>query len=74
MTWVVMKVGWVLQVLLGTTAAESMNASANIFLGQVFTIFLIHRCSTAPLIFDKLSELYNNYVDGSSYSNQTFFG
>lgn len=35
MTWVVMKVGWVLQVMLGTTAAESMNASANIFLGQV---------------------------------------
>lgn len=35
MTWVVMKVGWVLQVLLGTTAAESMNAAANIFLGQV---------------------------------------
>lgn len=41
MTWVVMKVGWVLQILLGTTAAESMNASANIFLGQTEAPILI---------------------------------
>ena len=34
MTWVVSKVGWVLQVTLGTTACESTNAAANIFLGQ----------------------------------------
>ncbi|ODM92791.1 Solute carrier family 28 member 3 [Orchesella cincta] len=41
MTWIVMKVGWILQVLLGTTAAESMNAAANIFLGQTEAPILI---------------------------------
>lgn len=30
----VVKVGWVLQSLMGTTACESMNAAANIFLGM----------------------------------------
>merc|ERR1711971_565277 len=34
MQWLVVKLGWLLQVTMGTTAAESMNASANIFLGQ----------------------------------------
>lgn len=34
MQWLVVKLGWLLQVSIGTTAAESMNASANIFLGQ----------------------------------------
>ncbi|KAK4304462.1 hypothetical protein Pmani_023585 [Petrolisthes manimaculis] len=34
MQWVVIKLGWCLQVTVGTTACESVNASANIFLGQ----------------------------------------
>ncbi|KAL7643740.1 UNVERIFIED_CONTAM: hypothetical protein RMT77_005746 [Armadillidium vulgare] len=34
MQWVVMKLGWLLQVTVGTTACESVNASANIFLGM----------------------------------------
>jgi pyrimidine nucleoside transport protein len=34
MTWIVVKIGWLLQISVGTTAAESMSASANIFLGQ----------------------------------------
>lgn len=38
MQWVVQKLGWLLQVSVGTTAAESMNAAANIFLGQVSTL------------------------------------
>ncbi|ODM88539.1 Sodium/nucleoside cotransporter 2 [Orchesella cincta] len=41
MVWVVMKVGWLLQITLGTTAAESMNAAANIFLGQTEAPILI---------------------------------
>ena len=41
MTWVVGKVGWLLQVTLGTTACESMNAAANIFLGQTEAPLLI---------------------------------
>ncbi len=32
--WIVMKLGWLLSVTVGTTAAESLNAAANIFLGQ----------------------------------------
>ena len=35
MQFVVQKLGWVLQTLLGTTAGESLNAAANIFIGQV---------------------------------------
>lgn len=34
MQWVVIKMGWLLQVTVGTTACESVNAAANIFLGQ----------------------------------------
>jgi len=34
MRWVVVKMGWLLQVSVGTTACESMNAAGNIFLGQ----------------------------------------
>lgn len=32
---IVQKVGWLLQVTVGTTACESMNAAGNIFLGMV---------------------------------------
>jgi len=34
MQWVVFKLGWALQMTVGTTMCESVNASANIFLGQ----------------------------------------
>ncbi|XP_071545802.1 uncharacterized transporter YutK-like [Panulirus ornatus] len=34
MQWIVVKVGWLLQITIGTTACESVNASANIFLGM----------------------------------------
>ena len=40
MQWVVQKIGWLLQISIGTTAAESMNAAGNIFLGQVIFKFL----------------------------------
>ena len=39
--WVVMKMGWLLYVTMGTTAAESLNAAANIFLGQTEAPLLI---------------------------------
>nr|XP_027214511.1 solute carrier family 28 member 3-like [Penaeus vannamei] len=41
MQWVVIKLGWVLQVTVGTTACESVNAAANIFLGQTEAPLLI---------------------------------
>ncbi|XP_018022215.1 solute carrier family 28 member 3 [Hyalella azteca] len=41
MQWVVLKLGWLLQVSIGTTACESVNASANIFLGQTEAPLLI---------------------------------
>ena len=37
-----MKMGWMLSVTLGTTAAESLSAAANVFLGQVR--FQLHIC------------------------------
>lgn len=39
--WIVMKMGWLLSVTVGTTAAESLNAAANIFLGQTEAPLLI---------------------------------
>lgn len=34
MQWILFKLGWVLQSILGTTICESVNAAGNIFLGQ----------------------------------------
>ena len=34
MQWVLMKLGWILQSILGTTVCESVNAAGNIFLGM----------------------------------------
>ena len=39
--WVVMKLGWLLSISVGTTAAESLNAAANVFLGQTEAPLLI---------------------------------
>ncbi len=39
--WVVMKMGWLLSVTVGTTAAESLNAAANVFLGQTEAPLLV---------------------------------
>jgi len=39
--FIVKKLGWLLYVTIGTTAAESMNAAANIFLGQTEAPLLI---------------------------------
>merc|ERR1719234_1150107 len=41
MNWLVSNIGWLLQVTLGTTACESINAAANIFLGQTEAPLLI---------------------------------
>lgn len=41
MTWLVSKMGWMLQISVGTTACESMNAAGNIFLGQTEAPLLI---------------------------------
>lgn len=41
MQWVIFKMGWVLQSILGTTVCESVNAAANIFLGQSESPLLI---------------------------------
>lgn len=34
MQWVLLKLGWILQSILGTTVCESVNAAGNIFLGM----------------------------------------
>lgn len=35
MQWIVIKIGWLIQVLMGTTVCESVNAAASVFLGIV---------------------------------------
>jgi len=39
--YVILKVAWVVNFLMGTTPTESMNATANIFLGQTEAPLLI---------------------------------
>ena len=39
--WIVLKLGWLLSISMGTTATESLNAVANIFLGQTEAPLLI---------------------------------
>jgi pyrimidine nucleoside transport protein len=34
MQWILFKLGWILQAVLGTTVCESVNAAGNIFLGM----------------------------------------
>ena len=41
MQWVISKLGFALQKIMGTTVCESMNASANIFLGMVIYNFVL---------------------------------
>ncbi|EDV59430.1 solute carrier family 28 member 3 [Drosophila erecta] len=41
MQWVVVKLGWILQQILGTTVCESVTAAANIFLGMSESPLLI---------------------------------
>jgi pyrimidine nucleoside transport protein len=41
MQWVLVKMGWVLQSILGTTVCESVNSAANIFLGMTESPLLI---------------------------------
>lgn len=54
MQWVVIKMGWFLQVTVGTTACESVNAAANIFLGQVCFIYsFIQDRGGATLVYSK---------------------
>ncbi|XP_017150069.1 solute carrier family 28 member 3 [Drosophila miranda] len=60
MQWVVVKLGWILQQLLGTTVCESVTAAANIFLGMSESPLLIR-----PYI-NKLtkSEIHSIMVSG----------
>ncbi|XP_017065993.1 solute carrier family 28 member 3 [Drosophila eugracilis] len=60
MQWVVIKLGWILQQLLGTTVCESVTAAANIFLGMSESPLLIR-----PYI-NKLtkSEIHSIMVSG----------
>ena len=44
MQWLVCNLGWLLQVSVGTTACESLNAAANIFLGQSESPLMIRPC------------------------------
>jgi pyrimidine nucleoside transport protein len=39
--YVILKVAWIVNFLMGTTPTESMNATANIFLGQTEAPLLI---------------------------------
>ncbi|EDW01796.1 GH21636 [Drosophila grimshawi] len=60
MQWIVIKLGWILQQILGTTVCESVTAAANIFLGMSESPLLIR-----PYI-NKLtkSEIHSIMVSG----------
>ncbi|ODM89488.1 Sodium/nucleoside cotransporter 1 [Orchesella cincta] len=60
MSWIMVKLGWAFQTVIGTLAAESINAAANIFLGPTEAPLLIK-----PFLNDMTkSELHAR--DGSS--------
>ncbi|XP_055631867.1 sodium/nucleoside cotransporter 1-like [Toxorhynchites rutilus septentrionalis] len=60
MQWVVMKLGWILQTILGSTVCESVIAAANIFLGMSESPLLIR-----PYIKDlTLSEIHMIMASG----------
>jgi nucleoside permease NupC len=40
MQWIVIKLGWLIQISMGTTVCESVNAAASVFLGMVRSIIL----------------------------------
>lgn len=42
MQWVIMKLGWILQSILGTTLCESLSAAANPFIGMVISIYVYY--------------------------------
>lgn len=48
--WVIMKMGWGIQKVMGTTVCESVNAAASIFLGMV-CIIIEKKYFEAPNIF-----------------------
>jgi pyrimidine nucleoside transport protein len=60
MQWVLFKLGWILQSIMGTTVCESVNAAGNIFLGM----------SESPLVIKPfikkltLSEIHAIMVSG----------
>lgn len=41
MCWILTRLGWILQITVGTTACESLNAAANIFIGQTEAPLLV---------------------------------
>lgn len=63
MQWILFKLGWILQSLLGTTVCESVNAAGNIFLGM----------SESPLVIKPFikkltkSEIHAIMVSGFRY-------
>lgn len=52
MQWVIIKLGWILQSILGTTICESVVAPANIFLGM----------SESPLLIRPYLKVYLMYT------------
>lgn len=55
--------GWMLNVTLGTTAAESLNAAANIFLGQ----------TEAPLLIRPFLPVMTKYVRESMFWSPSLY-
>lgn len=48
MQWIIMKLGWILQSIMGTTLCESLSAAANPFIGMVI---LLHCLNSNSFIF-----------------------
>ena len=62
MQWIVEKFGWFLQVVLGTTACESVTTAANVFVGPAAANFMVR-----PYLVDMtVSELHAVMTAGFS--------
>jgi hypothetical protein len=67
MQWIVIKLGWFIQVSMGTTVCESVNAAASVFLGMVSGIILFVHCNSNTTAQGKVCLCWNEY----SFINRT---
>lgn len=69
MQWVVIKLGWLIQVSMGTTVCESVNAAASVFLGMVRDILLFVHCNMNTTAECKVCLGWDEYFNLNTRTN-----
>lgn len=69
MQWIVLKLGWVLQTILGTTICESVVAAANIFLGMTASPLLIRPYIQVTAHLKKNISIHHNFTSVTVFNS-----